>query len=63
MKRILTVVFITAASLVGAQTAKEVVRNVDRSLASVKTMRIAFEEVFVWKLTGESQSVRGEGIV
>ena len=39
---------------------RRVIENVEKALTSEKTVRLDFEETYVWKLTGEEQSLRGE---
>jgi outer membrane lipoprotein-sorting protein len=41
-------------------TSQDVIRNVERMLDEKKTVKAKFEELYVWKLTGERQSLRGE---
>ena len=39
---------------------KEVIKNVEKALLSAKTVRVAFEERYIWKLTGEEHSLEGD---
>ena len=37
-----------------------VIKNVENTLISAKTVRVAFEETYLWELAGEEQSLKGE---
>ena len=39
---------------------KKVIENVEQVLTSSETVKVDFEETYVWVLTGEEQSIRGE---
>jgi len=39
---------------------KKVIRNFEKKLNSAKTVRVDFQETYIWELTGEEQSLRGE---
>ena len=39
---------------------KKVISNVEKALISAKTVRVVFEEKYIWKLAGEEQSLKGE---
>lgn len=39
---------------------EKVIRNVEEKLASAKTVRVIFEETYIWKLTGEEHALEGE---
>ena len=39
---------------------EKVIKNVEEALKKSKTLRIAFEEIYLWDLTGEEQSLKGE---
>ena len=38
---------------------KKIIQNVEKRLTSAKTIGVDFQETYVWKLTGEEQSLRG----
>jgi len=44
----------------GDVSPKKVIRNFEKKLNSAKTVRVDFQETYIWKLTGEEQSLRGE---
>jgi outer membrane lipoprotein carrier protein len=39
---------------------QEIIRNVEQKLTEKQTVTARFEELYVWKLTGEKQSIKGE---
>jgi len=39
---------------------KKVIQNVEKKLTSAKTAKVKFQETYIWKLTGEKQSLKGE---
>ena len=39
---------------------KKIIHNVEAKLASAETAKAKFEETYIWKLTGEKQSLKGE---
>lgn len=39
---------------------KKVIENVENALTSSGTVRLDFQETYIWKLTGEEQSLQGE---
>jgi chaperone LolA len=39
---------------------QEIIRNVEQKLSEKQTVTARFEELYVWKLTGEKQSIKGE---
>jgi chaperone LolA len=49
-----------AAAQASGITPDEIMKNVEHRLADQKTVKAQFEEVYVWKLTGEKQTVKGE---
>jgi outer membrane lipoprotein-sorting protein len=49
-----------AAAQASGITPDEIMKNVEHRLADQKTVKARFEEVYVWKLTGEKQTVKGE---
>ena len=42
---------------------KKIVRNVEKRLASAKIMKVSFTETYIWTMTGEEQSLKGELIL
>ena len=47
--------------LVGGQVSpKKIIQNVEKKLTSAKTAKVDFEETYIWELTGEEQSLKGE---
>ena len=41
-------------------SSEKVIRNFEKKLNSAKTVRVDFQETYIWRLTGEEQSLRGE---
>ncbi|RKY53887.1 MAG: hypothetical protein DRP89_05625 [Candidatus Neomarinimicrobiota bacterium] len=41
-------------------SSQKVIHNVEEKLISAKTAKVKFEEIYIWKLTGEKQSLKGE---
>jgi len=41
-------------------SSQKVIHNVEEKLTSAKTAKVKFEEIYIWKLTGEKQSLKGE---
>ena len=39
---------------------QEIIRNVEQKLTEKQTVTARFEELYVWKLTGEKQTIKGE---
>ena len=52
------VVMVHAAAL--AISPSQIVQNVERKFTSTQSVKVAFRETYVWKLTGEDQSLEGE---
>jgi outer membrane lipoprotein-sorting protein len=49
--------FLTAATDIAPE---KVIKNVEEALRKAKTLKIVFEEMYLWELTGEEQSLKGE---
>lgn len=49
--------FLAAATDIAPE---KVIKNVEEALKKAKTLRIVFEEIYLWELTGEEQSLKGE---
>ena len=60
MQFTLAVLLIPSLPAIGQISPKRIVRNVEKKLTSAKTLKIAFEEKFIWTLTGEQQSIAGD---
>jgi chaperone LolA len=41
-------------------SSQEIIRKVEQKLAEQKTVVAQFEELYIWKLTGEKQTIKGE---
>lgn len=39
---------------------QEIIQNVEKNLSEKQTVTARFEELYVWKLTGEKQTIKGE---
>lgn len=57
------VLFIPSLLFGGDISPKKIVQNVEKRLASAKTLKVLFQETYIWTLTGEEQSIRGEMIL
>ena len=52
--------FLQIALSAAGPDSEEIIRNVERVLTDQKTVKADFEELFVWQLVGEKQSIKGE---
>ena len=51
---------LTMPAILDAQISpRRIIRNVEDKLTSAKTVRVAFEEVYVWTMTGDEQAMEG----
>jgi outer membrane lipoprotein-sorting protein len=58
---ILTIATFFMTNLRGdAPSPQKIINQVEEKLTSGKTIKVLFEEIFVWKLTGEDQTIKGE---
>lgn len=57
----ITLMILLPTIIFGKETSpSEIIRNVEKTLLSDKTVRIQFEQTYHWNLTGEEQSIKGE---
>ena len=47
--------------LMGKETdPSKIIQNVERKLTSAKSVKVIFQQTYIWQLTGEEQSLKGE---
>jgi outer membrane lipoprotein-sorting protein len=47
----------------GDPAPRDVIRHVEKTLTSSRTVKVVFKETYIWTLTGEKQSLRGELLI
>ncbi len=60
MKKIIMIIVLLFSISEADISPKTVMKNVEKKLTATTTIRVEFEETYVWKLTGEKQTMKGE---